>query len=83
LIFRKIKSFVDGRTDQLFLGGFFDHVNVVVLRHPRNFLTFLAEYSITLALVVPDSLESQELQASGTWEKVYADKVSELYRKGG
>jgi hypothetical protein len=81
LIFRHIKTFVDGRTEQLFLGGFLTRLLDVIEKHPRKFIPLLAEYNVTLALVVPDSIESQELDASGDWDKVYADKVAEVYRK--
>jgi hypothetical protein len=83
LIFRRIKTFVDGRTEQLFVDGFTTRHSDAVNKHPRTFLAFLAEYNVTIALVVPDSIEAQELTASDAWEKVYSDEVSELYKQRG
>ena len=80
LIFRNIKTFIDGRSDQLFLQGFTDHLFDLLEHRPRQFVPFLAEHGVTLALVAPGSTESQELAASSKWENIYADKLAELYR---
>jgi hypothetical protein len=81
LIFKHIKTFIDGRTEELFLDGFITRMYDVTHNHPRQFVAFIEEYNVTLALVRPDSIESQELAASSGWEKVYSDKVAELYRR--
>jgi hypothetical protein len=81
LIFRGIKTFIDGRSDQLFQGGFIIHLYDIVDKHPREFISLLGEYKISTALVVPGSMESQELGRSPDWERVYFDKDSELYKK--
>jgi hypothetical protein len=81
LIFKGIKTFIDGRSDQLFQGGFMNKLYDVVDKHPRKFIAFLGEYGIHVALVVPDSMEAQELESSLDWERVYSDKDSELYKK--
>jgi hypothetical protein len=81
LIFRDIKTFIDGRTEQLFLDNFITRLFDVLEKHPRKFIAFLAEYRVNLALVHPDSIESQELDASDDWEKVFTDNVADLYRK--
>jgi hypothetical protein len=81
LVFRKVNTFIDGRTDLLFLGGFITHLGDVVSKHPRKFLPYLEEFKVSLGLVVPDSLESQELFASPDWKLVYSDKYSELFVK--
>jgi hypothetical protein len=81
LIFRNIKTFIDGRTEELFLGGFTKRVFGAINDHPRKFIPLLNEYNVTLALVVPGSREAEELEATEGWEKVYSDKVSELYEK--
>jgi hypothetical protein len=83
LIFRGIKTFIDGRSDQLFVHGFTSHLYEVLDRHPRKFLELLSKYDASIALVVPDSIESQELASSREWEKVYSDEVSELFKKHG
>ena len=83
LIFRNIKTFIDGRSDQLFLHGFTDRLFALLEQHPRQFTPFLSEYGVTVALVVPSSVESQELAASSEWDKIYSDEVAELFRKRG
>jgi hypothetical protein len=82
LIFRGIKTFVDGRSDQLFNeGDFIARLYDIVGKHPKMFLTYLNEYRIDMALVEPASIEAQELDSSTTWKKVYSDNVSELFEK--
>jgi hypothetical protein len=79
LIFRSVKTFIDGRTVDM--GGFTKRLFDILQKYPRNFMLLLTEYKISLALVVPGSIESQELGASDSWEKVYSDKVAELYKR--
>jgi hypothetical protein len=81
LIFRNVKTFIDGRSDQLFLQGFTNRLSASLERHARHFTPFLSEYGITLALVVPGSMASEELAASEEWERIYSDKRAELFKK--
>ena len=81
LIFRKVPTFVDGRTDQLFLNGFFSQRINTTTKHPRKIIQYLEEYNIKFVLVEPDSFESQELQATVGWRKVYSDKYSALFER--
>src|SRR5713101_1271062 len=81
LIFRGIKTFIDGRTDQLFIGGFATRLYDAVDQHPRKFIEYLTAYNVSIALVIPDSREAQELSAAAGWQKVYSDDVSELFQK--
>ena len=57
LVFRKVDTFIDGRTDQLFLDGFITRLGDIVNKHPRKFLPYLEEFKVSVGLVVPDSLE--------------------------
>jgi hypothetical protein len=81
LIFRKVPTFIDGRTDQLFLNGFFSQRTNTTTKHPRKIIQYLEEYNIKFVLVEPDSFESQELQATAGWRKVYSDEISALFEK--
>jgi hypothetical protein len=81
LIFRGVKTFVDGRSDQLFGNGFLTRLVKTTRELPKNFLSLLAEYRVSIALVVPDSIEAQELERSADWAKVYSDRISVLFRK--
>ncbi len=81
LIFRGIKTFIDGRNDQLFSGGFATRLYDAVDQHPRKFIEYLTAYNVSIALVIPDSREAQELSRAAGWQNVYSDDVSELFQK--
>jgi hypothetical protein len=81
LIFRGIKTFIDGRTDQLFLENFMNTQMNVLQNNPSRFVSYLEQYNVTLALVIPISVEAFELKESPDWQMVYADSVSELFQK--
>jgi hypothetical protein len=77
LIFRGIKTFIDGRIDQLFLGGFMDRVTRAQLQ--GNFPDLLKEYNISLVLVAPGSSETRQIERLPGWRKAYSDAVSIVY----
>jgi hypothetical protein len=81
LIFRGIKTFIDGRTAQLFLGNFMNNLFEVVTKKPTQFVEFLQRYDVVLAVVIPHSVEAQELERSADWQKLYSEPVSELFQK--
>jgi hypothetical protein len=83
LMSRGIKTFIDGRNDQLFYGGFVTRLHNIIDKHPKQFIEFLNEYNVVIALVFPDSIEAQELEQSSAWKRVYSDAVSELFQKQG
>jgi hypothetical protein len=79
LIFRGLPTFIDGRTDQLFGDGFTTETMTIVYKRPREFMGYLDKYRISIGLVAPNSMESQEFRASSDWIGVYFDDVSELF----
>ena len=79
LIFRGLPTFIDGRTDQLFGDGFTTENRTIVSERPREFIGYLDKYRISIGLVAPNSMESQEFRASSDWIGVYSDDVSELF----
>jgi hypothetical protein len=81
LIFRGTKTFIDGRTDQLFLENFIVNLMETVYRNPTQFVSYLQRYNVTLALVVPNSIEARELEGSPDWQKVYSESASDLFQK--
>jgi hypothetical protein len=81
LIFEGMKTFVDGRSDQLFGNGFLARLVKTTRELPKNFIPLLAEYNVSIALVVPDSVEAQELERSPLWQKVYSDRISVVFAK--
>jgi hypothetical protein len=81
LIFRGIPSFIDGRTDQLFLGGFMSGISQA-LKGPRSeFLKLLDKYDVTLALVLPKSPAAYRLSEADTWREVYSDEAASVYTR--
>jgi hypothetical protein len=79
LIWAGVKTFIDGRTDQLFLGGFFRTQNEASKnRDSRDFATLLDRHGVTWALVKPRSDAARHLDALG-WRKVYADASAAVY----
>jgi hypothetical protein len=81
LIFRGVKTFIDGRTDQLFVGPFLANLHRILGEEPDGFIPLLEKYDVSVALVRPQSIESQELERSGHWTKVYSDDISWLYER--
>jgi hypothetical protein len=81
LIFRSIPTFIDGRNDQLFFGGFGTRLFSVTSAHPSQFIDYLAGFNTSLALVTPNSMEAEELARSQHWELVYSDDISLLFQK--
>jgi hypothetical protein len=79
LIFRGLPTFIDGRTDQLFGGGFMTEDRTIVINRPREFIGYLDKYRISIGLVAPNSIEAQGFRASSDWVRVYGDDVSELF----
>lgn len=83
LIRQGVPTFIDGRTDQLFLGGFISSLYRVVRTEADGpFLDLLARYGVTWALVKPDSPEAQHLERALGWRRVYRDRVAALYLRG-
>jgi hypothetical protein len=62
LIFRGLPTFVDGRN--VFDDGFMTENWTIVATRPREFIGYLDKYRISIGLVVPNSIESQEFRAS-------------------
>jgi hypothetical protein len=81
LIFRGVPTFVDGRSDQLFVGGFLTKLHGATDRHSLDFAGYLQDYGVSVALVAPDRLETQALARSAGWDRVYSDGVSEVFRR--
>jgi hypothetical protein len=81
LISQGVKTFIDGRTDQLFLNGFFAAENDA-LNNPDSgdFGRLLTRHGVTWALVRTPSAATRHLQALG-WREVYADGGAAVYVK--
>jgi hypothetical protein len=81
LVFRGIKTFIDGRTGLLFTDGFIGNLNRILGSNPAGFVPLLQKHDISLALVAPQSIEAWELDRSPFWIKAYSDDVSSLYKR--
>ncbi|MGF6313500.1 hypothetical protein ABIB82_007616 [Bradyrhizobium sp. i1.8.4] len=77
LIFRELPTFIDGRN--VFDAGFMTENWTIVFERPREFIGYLDKYRISIGLVAPNSMESQEFRASSDWIGVYSDDISELF----
>lgn len=77
LIAEGVPTFIDGRTDQLFLGGFITALNRAV--DGDGLIPLLDRYGVSWALVRPGSGEIRQLDATPGWRRVYADAVAVVY----
>ena len=81
LIFRGIPTFVDGRSDQLFGGGFLDELNRTLNGPARDFTALLDKYEIRFALVRPKTRDAYALDEDEGWRRLYADDAAILYER--
>jgi hypothetical protein len=79
LIFSDIKTFIDGRSDQLFQNGFMTSLYDAVEHNPDEFVRLLKKYRVSVALVTPNSAEARALDTQRDWSKAYSDDVSVVY----
>jgi hypothetical protein len=77
-----VKTFIDGRTDQLFVHGFMDKLTRALIdEHPEPLLAMLSEYNVSWALVKNVGLADVKLGHSNDWMQVYKDDIAVVYRK--
>ena len=81
LIFRGIPTFVDGRSDQLFGGGFLGELNRTLDGPARDFRALLDRYEIRFALVRPKTRDAYALDEGEGWRRLYADDAAILYER--
>ena len=81
LIFHGIKTFVDGRAEQLFTGDFFpDYVNSDKPNGAQLFQDIINRNHITWTLLPVASTRNSFLEKMG-WKKAYSDENSVIYTK--
>lgn len=80
LILEGVPTFIDGRSDQLFVGGFMHALSrALAAPTPDPLLEITGRYGVDWALVQPGSpLQRQIAQAPG-WRAVYADSDAEVW----
>jgi hypothetical protein len=84
LIFNHIPTFIDGRTDQLFLGGF--TLNYQRTMEPGGEIAFektLRKYDIVWTMFTPSDPRNTYLALKADWSKAYADDVAVVYVRRG
>jgi hypothetical protein len=81
LIFRGVKTFIDGRTDQLFRGGFLPRTFESPNKTGDEFLEMLDEYKVSSALVRPESTQALKLDRTPAWQRQYADDIALVYQR--
>jgi len=81
LIFRDVKTFIDGRTDQLFGGGFLAKTFESPGKPNDEFLELLETYKITSALVRPKSGEASKLDHAPSWRRLHEDDIAVVYQR--
>jgi hypothetical protein len=81
LVFRGIKTFIDGRTGQLFGGGFLSRTFESPNKQNNEFLELLDEYKVSSALVKPQSSQAAKLDRAPSWRRRYADDVAVVYQR--
>jgi hypothetical protein len=81
LVFRGVKTFIDGRTGQLFGGGFLSRTFESPIKPNNEFLELLDEYKVSSALVRPESRQALKLDRAPSWKRQYADDVAVVYQR--
>ena len=80
LIFNGIPTYIDGRTDQLFLGGF--AANDRKTQEPgggKLFVKALMDYKIEWTLFKPDDPRLTYLDTMENWSRAYADSTAVIH----
>jgi hypothetical protein len=82
LISKGIKTFIDGRSDQIFLGGFTKAVHSAAdARDPGAFLALLDAYEVSWALVRTGSGEARHLDGAPRWAAIFADTDAQVFMR--
>jgi hypothetical protein len=80
LIFRDVNTFIDGRTDQLFGGGFLAKTfESIKSANDNEFLELLDKYKISSVLVSPAS--ASKLDRAPSWQRRHEDNIAVVYQR--
>lgn len=80
LIFHGIKTFIDGRAEQIFLDGFI--TKVIASASPggeQKFQELLKDYSIDWSILPPGDARIDLLDTYPDWQRAYADKYAVIH----
>jgi hypothetical protein len=82
LILNNIKTFIDGRAEQLFLGDFMkNYIDSGAAGGEKQLETILETYKIAWTMLVPGDLRNQFLAAMPEWKKTYADEYTVIFER--
>ena len=81
LIFNDIKTFIDGRADQLFLGGFTKKFASGPESTDKR-AEALRQYDIGWTLFPPDDVRVAVLDKMAGWRRVYSDEFAVIHLRG-
>lgn len=80
LIAEGIPTFIDGRTDQLFLGGFISGLLTAAdAPDPGPFLAQLDRYGATWAIVRSGTRDASHLEQAPGWTRIHRDETASVY----
>jgi hypothetical protein len=82
LVAEGVRTFIDGRTDQLFLDGFITrHYRALAAADHHPLANVLDRYRVTWALVRPKSPSAKHLDAMPGWRRVHVDEFAAVYAR--
>jgi hypothetical protein len=84
LIFHGIKTFIDGRAEQLFLGGFITKFNKSAETGQETlFYDLLEIYSVSWTVLPPTDARNGLLAKRAEWTRAYSDEYAVVYSRSG
>lgn len=84
LIRSGVPTFIDGRSDQLFLGGFMNGLDrALAALEPDRFAALLARYRVTWALVRREGRSADQLRRLEGWRLLHEDETAAVYYDAG
>jgi hypothetical protein len=83
LIFHGIKTYIDGRTDQLFLNGFMNATAIMGTAAGKPVLQkTIEDHDITWALLEANDARIPFFNELSGWSKAYGDEFAVVYING-
>jgi hypothetical protein len=82
LIFNGVKTFIDGRADQIFLGQFMkDYNNLGKAGGDKVMAELLRRHDISWTMFPPGDLENEYMSQMPGWKKAFSDQNAIIYEK--
>lgn len=82
LIAEGVPTFIDGRTDQLYLGGFISGLFEAAKKAEHGpFFNFIERYGVTWAIVSSKGKEQAHFAAMPSWRLIHRDGTASVYAR--